>query len=93
MSRENVTSITRARNWPRMEMGVIMQTAAEAGSETKRLIEPDPSAIHGEHSGLVISGLRAIYSGQYGEDYHGVVPSQAGNLLDYYEWPREADDH
>lgn len=93
MSRENVISITEARNWPLMEMGVIMQTAAEAGSETKRLIEPDPYAIHGEHRDLVISGLRAIYSGQYGNDYHGVVSSQAGNLLDHYQWPREADDH
>lgn len=87
MSQETVTDHIKNRNWPKLELGRIMQNAAEAGSETKRLIKPDPNAIHGEHRQLVVNGLRAIANGDYGPDYHGVTPSQAENLLDYYEWP------
>lgn len=91
MPNANISSIVEKRNWPLMEMGRIMQLAVEAGSETKRLIEPDPTAINGEHRDLAVGGLRQIASGRYGKDYHGVNTSQAANVLHYFEWPLEAE--
>ncbi len=91
MSKEKVVSITEARNWPLMEMANVLQSAAEAGSETKRLIEPDHRAVQGPHRDLVVGGLRAIAAGRYGDDYHSIKPSQAANLLDHFEWPLEAE--
>lgn len=87
----NRTSST-GLNWPKHEMGVLMQIAAEAGSETKRIIEPDPAAVRGDHRDIVVGGLRAIAAGEYGPDYHGIVSSQAANLLDFFEWPLEASE-
>lgn len=89
--RGNIISIYESRNWPAMEMASILQIAVEAGSETKRLVEPDPGMIRGPHRDLAVSGLRAIAAGQYGDDYHGVNTSQAANLLAHFEWPLKAE--
>ncbi len=91
MTGENVTNITQAVRIDNLvfnEMGVIAQLAAEAGSNTKPLIESDPTAIHGEHHDLIVNGLRAIASGRYGKDYHGIRPSQANGLLSFYSEER-----
>lgn len=93
MERENVNVIDIDAFRPRaIAPGVVMQIAAEAGSETKRLIEADAGVIQGgPHRDLVVNGLRNIANGYYGEDYHGVSQVQAEDLLHRYEWPLEAE--
>ena len=73
-----------------LDPGVRMQLAAEAGSETKRLIEADPNAINGPHREIVVNGLRLIARGEYGSDYHSITPAEAEDILNDHEWPVEA---
>ncbi len=87
---ENVHSITEAKS-SFIGPAVTMQLAAEAGSETKRLIEADADAINGPHRMIVVNGLRRIARGEYGQDYHGVKPPQATDVLNRHEWPIEAE--
>ena len=63
-------------------VGSIMQRVAEAGSDTKRVISPDPYALRGPYRELILNGLHAIASGKFGDDYHGISTSLVSEFLE-----------
>jgi hypothetical protein len=68
------------------EIESIIQIAAEAGSDTKRLVEPSLDALV-DHRSLVLSGLSNIAAGKFGTDYHGIDRERAEQLRTYFTHP------
>jgi hypothetical protein len=71
---------------PIQDWGPVIQLAAEAGSDTKRLVPAELSSINDVNGcrDLVMGGLEAIASGKFGENgYHGVTPNEAAGLRSY----------
>lgn len=81
-----VETLTRAESFTPEQiarLGIVYQIAAEAGSETKRIIPGNlqPDALHGEYGGLIVKGLMNIAGRPEGSDCHGVTPDEAAAVL------------